>query len=92
MSELVRFRPEEILKRLVAADVQFVVIGGLAARAHGSTSNTQDLDICFARDRENLERLAAVIRDISAIRRGDPRRLTSRGSASVSRDLMTSWQ
>ena len=72
MSENVRFRPEEILARLVVAGVRFVVIGGLAARAHGSTSNTQDLDICFARDRENLERLAAVLRDITAIRRGLP--------------------
>ncbi|HVA85649.1 MAG TPA: hypothetical protein VNF73_04925 [Candidatus Saccharimonadales bacterium] len=72
MNEHTLFRPEEILTRLVDAGVQFVVIGGLAARAHGSTSNTQDLDICFARDGENLQRLAAVLRDISAVRRGLP--------------------
>ncbi len=72
MSENARFRPEEILARLVAAGVKFVVIGGLAARANGSTSNTQDLDICFARDKANLKQLAAVLRDIAAVRRGLP--------------------
>jgi predicted nucleotidyltransferase len=72
MSEKVLFRPEEVLSRLVSAGVQFVVIGGLAARAHGSPSGTQDLDICFARDRDNLHRIADVLRDILAVRRGLP--------------------
>ena len=72
MSETPRFRPEEILRRLVDAQVRFVLIGGLAAQVHGSTSITRDLDICFARDRDNLERLAAVLVDLTAIRRGLP--------------------
>ena len=72
MSEAHRFQPQEILRRLVDADVQFIVIGGLAAQAHGSTSLTRDLDICFARDRANLDRLAAVLQDLAAIRRGLP--------------------
>ena len=72
MSEAPEFRPEEILRRLVEAGVAFVIVGGLASRAHGSTSLTEDLDICFARDRENLERLAEVLVDLAAIRRGLP--------------------
>lgn len=72
MSEVDHFRPDEILRRLVDAGVLFVVIGGLAAQAHGSTSITRDLDICFARDRENLARLADVLQDLAAIRRGLP--------------------
>ena len=72
MSEAHRFQPQEILQRLVDADVQFIVIGGLAAQAHGSTSLTRDLDICFARDRANLDRLSAVLQDLAAIRRGLP--------------------
>ena len=72
MSEGPEFRPEEILRRLVDAGVRFVIVGGLAARAHGSTTLTEDLDICFARDRANLERLADVLRDLAAIRRGLP--------------------
>ncbi len=72
MSEGLRFQPEEILKRLVAAGAEFVVIGGLAARANGSTSNTQDLDICFSRNAANLGRIEGVLRDIVAVRRGLP--------------------
>ena len=72
MSESFEFRPEEIVRRLVDSGVRFIVVGGLAARAHGSTSVTEDLDVCFDRDRDNLERLAAVLVDITAIRRGLP--------------------
>lgn len=72
MSERFDFRPEELVRRLVDAGVAFVIVGGLAARAHGSTSLTEDLDICVARDRENLERLAGVLADVHAIRRGLP--------------------
>lgn len=66
------FQPDEILGRLVVADVRFIVVGGLAAQAHGSTSLTNDLDICFARDVDNLRALASVLGDIVAIRRGLP--------------------
>jgi hypothetical protein len=72
MSGLIAFRPEEILRRLVDADIAFVLVGGLAAQAHGSPSLTRDLDICYARDGRNLARLALVLEDIAAIRRGLP--------------------
>ncbi|MDQ3128179.1 MAG: hypothetical protein M3Q66_06950, partial [Chloroflexota bacterium] len=70
MSELPIFRPDEILRRLVAADVRFVLVGGLAAQAHGSASLTNDLDICYARDAINLQALARVLDDLAAVRRG----------------------
>jgi len=72
MSETFAFQPEEIVRRLVNAGVMFVIVGGLAARAHGSTSLTEDLDICFDRDRDNLDRLAAILADVAAVRRGLP--------------------
>jgi predicted nucleotidyltransferase len=72
MSEERIFRPDEILRRLVDADVRFVLVGGLAAQAHGSTSLTNDLDVCFARDRDNLDALALVLGEIAAVRRGLP--------------------
>ena len=72
MSEEPIFRPDEILQRLVAAGVKFVLVGGLAAQAHGSTSLTNDLDICYARDPDNLRAIAGVLSDIAAIRRGLP--------------------
>jgi hypothetical protein len=72
MSELARFDPAELLRRLSIAGVRFVIVGGLAAQSHGSPSSTDDLDICYARDPENLRALAAVLRDVGAIRRGLP--------------------
>lgn len=72
MSEQARFQPEELIRRLVEAGIDFVVIGGLAAQAHGSTSITRDLDVCIPRDLVTLERLAVVLRDIAAVRRGLP--------------------
>jgi len=72
MTEAPAFQPAEILRRLVEARVAFVVIGGLAAQAHGSPSITYDLDVCYARDVDNLRALADVLREVAAIRRGLP--------------------
>ncbi len=72
MSEEERFEPDEILRRLVEAGVEFIIIGGLASQVHGSTSITRDLDVCIARDLPNLQRVATVLEDIAAVRRGLP--------------------
>jgi hypothetical protein len=47
-----------------------VVVGGIAAVAHGSPQVTQDLDIAYAGDEENLERLGAVLVGLGARLRG----------------------
>ena len=62
----------DALEALVAHRVRFVVIGGAAANLHGSTTVTQDTDVCYARDDENLERLASALRDLNARLRGAP--------------------
>jgi len=50
-----------------------VLIGGLAAIAHGAPLVTQDVDVCYARDDENLQRLATALRAAHAALRGaDP--------------------
>jgi len=67
-----RFDPVFILRRLQAHGVRFVLIGGLAAKAHGSPTLTVDLDVCYARDRDNLERLAAALNELRAELRGAP--------------------
>lgn len=66
-----QFDPVHILRRLQAHGVRFVLIGGLAAKAHGSPTLTVDIDICYARDRDNLERLAAVLGEMGTVLRGD---------------------
>lgn len=37
---------------------------------HGSTSVTRDLDVCYSRERTNLERLAAALHELGARLRG----------------------
>ena len=66
-----------LLEALARDEVDFVLVGGVAGAAHGSSYPTDDLDIAYARDRANLERLAAALRDA---RRNAPRahRPTSR--------------
>jgi len=49
------------LQTLAQARVEFIVVGGAAATAHGAGRVTQDLNIVYARDPENLERLAAAL-------------------------------
>jgi hypothetical protein len=66
------FEPVSILHALVDRDVRFVLIGGLAAAVRGSPVITGDIDICHARDRENLERLVVVLRGLGARLREAP--------------------
>lgn len=58
------------LRTLSDYDVEFVLIGGVAAAAHGSPSVTADVDICYRRDDANLERLAAALRSMDVRVRG----------------------
>ena len=45
---------------------QFVVVGGVASQAYGATRVTKDLDLCPAWTNENLDRVAAALRDLHA--------------------------
>jgi hypothetical protein len=60
------FDPLGILLRLRDEDVRFVVIGGFAGNLRGSADVTQDLDICYARDEDNLEHLVQALRTLNA--------------------------
>jgi predicted nucleotidyltransferase len=57
---------EQILRRLTAAGVDFVVIGGIALVLSGSARLTRDLDIVFAADPANLEALGGVLVGLEA--------------------------
>ena len=50
-----------MLHGLTSAKVDFVVIGGVAARAHGSPRITEDLDVCYSAVKVNLDRLAGLL-------------------------------
>lgn len=62
--------PLAALRVLVAHEVRFVLIGGQAARALGSSSLTNDVDVCYDRAPDNLERLAAALTEMHARLRG----------------------
>jgi hypothetical protein len=66
------FQPKALLNALSRHRVDFVVIGGLAGIAQGSVLPSFDLDVAYARDRENLERLAAMLLEVGATLRGAP--------------------
>ena len=64
---------EHLIARLAAARVEFVVIGGIAAVAHGCTLQTVDLDICCDVSPENLVRIQDAVADLHPVHRLHPR-------------------
>ena len=69
---------EKALATLTGAGVQFIVIGGVAGTLHGSAFVTQDLDVVYARNRENIRRLAAALQPHQPYLRGAPEGLPFR--------------
>jgi hypothetical protein len=64
------FDPLKAMATLLEHKVRFVVIGGLAGRLWGSPTLTNDLDICYARDTENLKNLSRALKKLGARLRG----------------------
>jgi hypothetical protein len=60
------FAPDELIAALADAGVDYVLIGGLAVAAHGYPRATKDIDIVPAPDPANLQRLASLLRALSA--------------------------
>ena len=60
------FDPEEIIRVLARHGVRYVLVGGVAARLHGSPTLTEDVDVTPERSADNLGRLAAALGDLSA--------------------------
>jgi hypothetical protein len=58
--------PERLIRTLAEHQVDYVLIGGLAAVLHGSPAMTNDADIVPSRGPSNLERLAAALRSLDA--------------------------
>lgn len=58
------FRPLELLEQLNSAGVRFIVVGGLAVGAWGYVRGTRDLDIVPDPEKENLDRLVAVLEEL----------------------------
>jgi hypothetical protein len=61
---------ESMLRGLTRKKVKFVVVGGVAAAAHGSSRVTNDLDICYDAAKDNLAALGSLLAAWKAYPRG----------------------
>src|SRR5207247_581337 len=56
--------PERVVRALNAAGVRYLIVGGLAAGAHGVVRATRDLDLVADADPANMERLAGALGEL----------------------------
>ena len=62
----------ELISTLARANVEFIVVGGVAAAGHGSARLTRDLDIVYRRTPENISRLVSTLSSLNPYPRGAP--------------------
>lgn len=72
-----------ILQTLCDGGVEFILVGGLAATAHGSARLTADVDAVYRRSPENVHRLVLAIAPHQPYLRGAPRGLPFRWDAAT---------
>lgn len=63
---VVEARFDEVLRILSRNDVEFIVVGGIAAILQGSPLSTEDIDVVYDSSEENLARLATALGDLEA--------------------------
>ena len=63
---------EELAEILLAHGVEFIVVGGQAEVLLGSARVTYDVDLCYRRTQENLDRLAGALQDLDVGLRAAP--------------------
>jgi hypothetical protein len=75
----------DLLGALARANVDFILVGGLAATAHGSARLTQDIDVVYSRTPGNIDRLVEALQPHRPYLRGAPRDLPFAWSAETVR-------
>ena len=66
---------EKQIRLIGEFQIECVLIGGVAATVHGSSIPTQDLDVCYLRERPNLTKIVHALRSVNATLRGAPKNL-----------------
>jgi hypothetical protein len=61
---------EEVLRQMQQHGVRCIVVGGWAAIIHGSSRATNDVDLVYARDADNLRQLVEALRPWQPYLRG----------------------
>lgn len=64
----------ELLRKLSAQNVDYILVGGMAAIAHGASTVTEDVDICIKFDLATMERLLRALQDEHPRQRMNPAR------------------
>jgi hypothetical protein len=59
-----------ILRTLAAQQIDFIIVGGVAAVLQGAPLATFDLDLVHSRKAGNISRILSVLRDLDAVYRG----------------------
>lgn len=72
---------EGLLRQLHGGNVEFIIVGGMAAISHGAARVTYDLDVIYNRTTENIIRLVAALDPIHPYLRGAPPGLPFRWDA-----------
>ena len=62
----------QLLERLIKAEVECVLIGGFAAIAHGSSRQTRDVEFCIRLTEENLMRIQSAFAGLHPVHRSQP--------------------
>jgi hypothetical protein len=52
--------------------VRYIIVGGVAAGIHGALRTTLDVDVMYARDRDNIARLVGALAPLEPYLRGAP--------------------
>ena len=64
-----------VIRTLVDARVDFIIVSGVAATVHGSARLTRDVDVVYARSPENMRRLVDALAPHDPYLRGAPQGL-----------------
>src|SRR5713226_7661673 len=62
------------LRQLCEGEIQFILVGGLAAVLNGAPIQTLDVDLVYSREPANIDRLLAVLQTLDAVFRIQPER------------------
>ena len=64
-----------VIRTLVDAGIDFILVGGVAGTVHGSARLTRDVDVVYARSPENMRRLVDALASHNPYLRGAPQGL-----------------
>jgi len=78
---------EELFRRLAAARIRYVVVGGVALVLHGVVRFTADLDLLVALDPENLDAFLEAMEDL-----GYKSKLPLRAKAFADPQMRAEWK